>query len=98
MKLDFDGDTMVVKLEKIDRDWMRRIRNMCRVLGSYQPEAGAAADALTKVLPLIKDDGEFATIEVKDGDTNVVTPGDKPTETNAGDAEFAAPRKTGGGR
>lgn len=84
MKTTFDGDELKVSLDKVERDWVRKIRNITRELGRYHPHATAAADALSKVLPLIKDDGEFtAARPVEAGDTNVVDPSACQTSTTA---------------
>lgn len=73
MKTTFDGDELKITLDKGERDWVRKIRNITRELGRYHPHASAAADALTDVLKLIKDDGEFTPHKHVDrGDTSIV--------------------------
>lgn len=95
MKTNFDGDELVISLEKSERDWLRKLRNITKELGRYHPLATAASEALTKIMPLVNEDGVFAAAkEVESGDTNVV-PG-----TNAGDAAATSTATTakGGGR
>lgn len=92
MNTQFDGDEVIVTLNKTERAILRKARTLARELGRYKESAGKTADGIKDIIDAIDADGVFAHQPLPESTPKIIKGSDLPARADA------EPEKKGGAK